>query len=213
MLGYVQNNGHLFAGGLRTFTPTVSLLSTRPFHNLAMLLLFLLLFTQAFKKPPSFENRGVTRVCLGHDNRIAGGSSLSQLRVASSICSAKVRNLGENVGQGPSSRLSKCCLCQSQSFPGTNGRRITRDFHTHRVIESLDCEIRPIVLLHRRCLRGCGYATPMTRDIESPPLEPHLSALSLLLSGGGGFPILFKNWYECAQCLGHTDIAVDAAVC
>ena len=28
---------------------------------------------QAFKKPPSFENRGVTGVCLGHDNRIAGG--------------------------------------------------------------------------------------------------------------------------------------------
>ena len=29
---------------------------------------------QAFKKPPSFENRGVTGVCLGHDSRIAGGS-------------------------------------------------------------------------------------------------------------------------------------------
>ena len=28
---------------------------------------------QAFKKPPSFENRGVTSVCLGHDSRIAGG--------------------------------------------------------------------------------------------------------------------------------------------
>ena len=28
---------------------------------------------QAFKKPPSFENRGVTGVCLGHDSRIAGG--------------------------------------------------------------------------------------------------------------------------------------------
>ena len=28
---------------------------------------------QAFKKPPSFENCGVTGVCLGHDSRIAGG--------------------------------------------------------------------------------------------------------------------------------------------
>ena len=27
----------------------------------------------AFKKPPSFENRGTTGVCLGHDSRIAGG--------------------------------------------------------------------------------------------------------------------------------------------
>ena len=28
---------------------------------------------QAFKKPPSFENRGVTGVCLGYDSRIAAG--------------------------------------------------------------------------------------------------------------------------------------------
>ena len=28
---------------------------------------------QAFKKPPPFENRGVTGVCLGHDSRVAGG--------------------------------------------------------------------------------------------------------------------------------------------
>ena len=28
---------------------------------------------QALKKPPSFENRGTTGVCLGHDNRVAGG--------------------------------------------------------------------------------------------------------------------------------------------
>ena len=27
----------------------------------------------AFRKPPSFENRGTTGVCLGHDSRIAGG--------------------------------------------------------------------------------------------------------------------------------------------
>ena len=46
-------------------------------------------------------------------------------------------------------------------------RRITRDLHTHRLIESLDCENRPCVPLHRRCLPGCGYATPLTRDIET----------------------------------------------
>ena len=28
---------------------------------------------QALKKPPSFENRGTTGVCLGHDSRVAGG--------------------------------------------------------------------------------------------------------------------------------------------
>ena len=55
---------------------------------------------QAFKKPPSFENRGVTGVCLGHDSRIAGGVLVvfvvnGELKV----CSAKVRSLGEKVGQ------------------------------------------------------------------------------------------------------------------
>ena len=56
---------------------------------------------QAFKKPPSFENRGVTGVCLGHDSRIAGGALVvsvvnGELKEA---CSAKVRSLGEKVGQ------------------------------------------------------------------------------------------------------------------
>ena len=49
----------------------------------------------AFKKPPSFENRGTTGVCLGHDTRIAGGV----LVVPEEVCSAKVRKLGEKVGQ------------------------------------------------------------------------------------------------------------------
>ena len=55
----------------------------------------------AFKKPPSFENRGTTGVCLGHDSRIAGGVLVvsvvnSELK---EVCSAKVRTLGEKVGQ------------------------------------------------------------------------------------------------------------------
>ena len=56
---------------------------------------------QAFKKPPSFENRGVTGVCLGHDSRIAGGVlAVSVVKVElKEVCSAKIRNLGEKVGQ------------------------------------------------------------------------------------------------------------------
>ena len=46
-------------------------------------------------------------------------------------------------------------------------RRITRDLPTHRLIESLECEPRLQVPLHRRCLPGCGHATPVTRDIET----------------------------------------------
>ena len=56
---------------------------------------------QAFKKPPSFENRGVTGVCLGHDSRIAGGVLVVSVvnGELKEVCSAKVRNLGEKVGQ------------------------------------------------------------------------------------------------------------------
>ena len=53
---------------------------------------------QAFKSPPSFENRGVTGVCLGHDSRIAEGVSVANGELKE-VCSAKVRNLGEKVGQ------------------------------------------------------------------------------------------------------------------
>ena len=56
---------------------------------------------QAFKKPPSFENRGVTSVCLGHDSRIAGGVLVVPVVNCElkEVCSAKVRNLGEKFGQ------------------------------------------------------------------------------------------------------------------
>ena len=56
---------------------------------------------QAFKKPPSFENRGVTGVCLGHDSRIAGGVLVVSVVNGDlkEVSSAKVRNLGEKVGQ------------------------------------------------------------------------------------------------------------------
>ena len=42
-------------------------------------------------------------------------------------------------------------------------RRIIRDLHSNNLIESLDCESRPHMPLHRRCLPGCGYNTPTTR--------------------------------------------------
>ena len=56
---------------------------------------------QAFKKPPSFENRGVTGVCLGHGSRIAGGVLVVSVvnGELEEVCSAKVRNSGEKVGQ------------------------------------------------------------------------------------------------------------------
>ena len=56
---------------------------------------------QAFKKPPSFENCGVTGVCLGHDSRIAGGVVVVSVVNGDlkEVCSAKVHNLGEKVGQ------------------------------------------------------------------------------------------------------------------
>ena len=56
---------------------------------------------QAFKKPPSFENRGATGVCLGHDSRIAGGVLVASVvnGELKEVCFAKVRTLGEKVGQ------------------------------------------------------------------------------------------------------------------
>ena len=55
----------------------------------------------AFKKPPSFENRGTTGVCLGHDSRIAGGVLVVSVvnGELKEVCSAKVRTLGEKFGQ------------------------------------------------------------------------------------------------------------------
>ena len=55
----------------------------------------------AFKKPPSFENRGTTGVCLGHDSRVAGGALVVSVvnGELKEVCSAKVRTLGEKVGQ------------------------------------------------------------------------------------------------------------------
>ena len=55
----------------------------------------------AFKKPPSLENRGSTGVCLGHDTRIAGGVLVVSVvnGELKEVCSAKVRKLGERVGQ------------------------------------------------------------------------------------------------------------------
>ena len=55
----------------------------------------------AFKKPPLFENRGTTGVCLGHDSRIAGGVLVVSVvnGELKEVCSAKVRTLGEKVGQ------------------------------------------------------------------------------------------------------------------
>ena len=77
-------------------------------------------------------------------------------------------------------------------------RRITRDVHTRRILESLPCEVHLQVPLHRKCLPGCGPTTCHTRDIETtlcivfmpplcfpmPPIVVRL--LPLFLRGGGG---------------------------
>ena len=56
---------------------------------------------QAPKKPPSFENRGRMGVCLGHDSRVSGGVLVVSVvdGLLWEVCSAKVRRLGEKVGQ------------------------------------------------------------------------------------------------------------------
>ena len=55
----------------------------------------------ALKKPPSFENRGTTGVCLGHDSIVSGGVLVVSVVKGSrnEIRSAKVCRLGEKVGQ------------------------------------------------------------------------------------------------------------------
>ena len=56
---------------------------------------------QALKKPPSLENRGTTRVCLGHDRRVSGGVLVVSVvdGLLQEVCSAKFRRLGAKVGQ------------------------------------------------------------------------------------------------------------------
>ena len=61
---------------------------------------------------------------------------------------------------------------------------------------------------------------PVTRDIETcflHRIQPWVACfflvgppvcMPLLLPSGGGVPILFKNWYLCAQCSGHTNTAI-----
>ena len=46
-------------------------------------------------------------------------------------------------------------------------RRIIRDLHAHSLIETLDCDGHPKLVLNRRCLPGCGHDTSATRDIET----------------------------------------------
>ena len=81
-------------------------------------------------------------------------------------------------------------------------RRLTRDAHTHQILESLPCDIYLQVPLHRRCLPGCGPQTSATRDIQTTfvyRLRPSFSVLrdttrelspAPFPSGGGGFGFL-----------------------
>ena len=78
-------------------------------------------------------------------------------------------------------------------------RRITRDLHTNRLIESLPCES------HSRC--HCTVGVSLTAVIQL------LSHVTLRLpSFGGGLHLLFKNWHVCSQHVGHSDFVVHAPV-
>ena len=79
-------------------------------------------------------------------------------------------------------------------------RRLTRDAHTHQILESLPCELHLQVPLHRRCLPGCGPQSSATRDIQttfvyrlwpSCAISEELSPASFP-SGGGGFLVPFS---------------------
>ena len=87
---------------------------------------------------------------------------------------------------------------------------VTRDLHTHQILEFLDCDHLAKIVLHRSCLPGYGRDTSATRDIETiflyqrGPLRAHgcpfndqlgsLPAASAqsgcvpLLPSGGGAP-------------------------
>ena len=86
-------------------------------------------------------------------------------------------------------------------------RRLTRDAHTHQILESLPCELHLQVPLHRRCLPGCGPQTSATRDIQTTfvyRLQPHLQippVTSEELSpapfpSGGGVPCSFLRLFR-----------------
>ena len=65
---------------------------------------------------------------------------------------------------------SELCKDSEEKLPSWNQvvRRITRDLHTHYLIESLDCDGHPKLVLHRRCLPpGCGRNASATCDIET----------------------------------------------
>ena len=77
-------------------------------------------------------------------------------------------------------------------------RRLTKDVHTHQILESLPCDPHLHVPLHRRCLPGCGPQSCATRDIQTTfvyrlnpsMLTPHVASRELspapFPSGGGG---------------------------
>ena len=82
-------------------------------------------------------------------------------------------------------------------------RRLTKDAHTHQILESLPCDLHLHVPLHRRCLPGCGPQSCATRDIQTTfvyllhpsSLIPRVTTRELspspFPSGGGGGVCLF----------------------
>ena len=82
-------------------------------------------------------------------------------------------------------------------------RRITRDAHTHQILEFLSCDPHFQVPLHRRCLPGCGPTTCSTRDIQTtfvyrllpllmPPSAPPRGLSPSPFPSGGGCSLSFS---------------------
>ena len=75
-------------------------------------------------------------------------------------------------------------------------RGLTRDMHTHCVLDSLDCDGLSKLALHRSCLPECSWDTSTTRDVEPiffnrmDPFHvygcPFNDQLGNLRPGGGG---------------------------
>ena len=90
-------------------------------------------------------------------------------------------------------------------------RRITKDLHTHSVLEDLLCDSHLQVPLHRKCLPDCGPAMTHTRDIlttfvyrlsprfHGPDVLP-LDLQSSRFPSGGGVRLLFKICFLFHAC-------------
>ena len=94
-----QNTGHMLVVGSLTCIRTVS--QRYPSTRLYLILVTWWLSTKPSRSHLLLKIVDQTGVCLGHDTRIAGGVLVVSVTndELKEVCSAKVRKLGERVGQ------------------------------------------------------------------------------------------------------------------